>query len=359
MTTRSRRFAAAWVIALLAACGSGAGEPEPAAPVAVRTEMLVRLDDAGLPVLARPLSIARTRDGGYVVPDRSDHDVKLYGPDGRRRGVAGRAGRGPGEFSALTSGGVFGDSVFGFDMVAGRLYLFGPGGAVARAVAVPQGTWSATAVDDSLFLLIRSVAPARRDALLLMRPDGTLRSSFFDASRFVANNPDLAQAAAVVADARDGTVFAGVFGADSLYAFDYAGRQKGSTPIDAANPLPSFRGLAAANGGGLRRQGGGWVVDGAEVLIALTALEGARAVLHVQRFDTETGLDRVEGGRLLLMDLDRRGVPRARGQAAVAAGLMGRDADGFPLLLGYAAGNPDEYVLQRLVWAPTAGWGAR
>jgi hypothetical protein len=357
MMRRIRRSGPAGAAGLLVACGAGADVRAPAEEVAVRAEVLDSLDDGSLPVLARPLSVARLPDGGYALPDRSDRNLKLYGPDGRRRGHLGRAGRGPGEFSALTSGGVFRDSLFGFDMVAGRLYLFAPGGAVARAVAVPQGTWSATAVDDSLFLLIRSVAPARRHALLLMRPDGTLRSSFFDASRFVANNPDLAQTAAIVADARAGTVFAGVFGADSLYAFDYEGRTRGSAPIDAVDPLPSFRSLAAANGGRLRRQGGGWVVDGAEVLIAVQALSGSRAVLHVQRFDAETGLDPVEGGRLLLFDLDGGGVPRARGRAAIPAGLMGRDADGYPLLLGYAPGNPDRYVVQRLAWAPTPGWG--
>jgi hypothetical protein len=87
------------------------------------------------------------------------------------------------------------------------------------------------------------------------------------------------------------------------------------------------------------------------------ALNGSRAVLHVQRFDAETGMDPVEGGRLLLFDLAGRGVPRARGRAAIPAGLMGRDADGYPLLLGYAPGNPDRYVVQRLAWAPTPDWG--
>jgi hypothetical protein len=357
MTRRIRLSAPAAAAALLTACGAGADERPSAEDVAVDTEVLASLDDGARPVLARPLSVTRLSDGGYALADRSDRDMKLYGRDGRRRGQLGRAGRGPGEFSALTSGGVFRDTLFGFDMVPGRLYLFAPGGAVARALTVPQGTWSATAVDDSLFLLIRSVAPARRHALLLMRPDGTLRSSFFDASRFVANNPDLAQTAAIVADARAGTVFAGVFGGDSLYAFDYEGRMTGSAPVDAVDPLPSFRSLAAANGGRLRRQGGGWVVDGAEVLIALLALNGSRAVLHVQRFDAETGLDPVEGGRLLLFDLNGRGVPRPRGRAAIPAGLMGRDADGYPLLLGYAPGSLDRYVVQRLAWAPTPGWG--
>lgn len=358
MVRRTRQAASAVAAGLLAACGAAADERVSVEEVAVRTEVLANLDDGTLPVLALPLSATRLPDGGYVLPDRSDRDLKLYGRDGRRRGHLGRAGRGPGEFSTLTSGGVFRDTLFGFDMVAGRLHLFAADGAVARVVTVPQGTWSATAVDDSLFLLIRSVAPSRRDALLLMRPDGTLRSSFFDASRFVANNPDLAQTTAVVADARAGTVFAGVFGGDSLYAFDYEGKSTGSAPIDAVDPLPSFRSLAAANGGRLRRQEGGWVVDGAEVLIALVALNGSRAVLHVQRFDAETGLDPVEGGRLLLFDRDSRGVPRARGRAAIPAGLMGRDKDGYPLLLGYAPGNPDRHVLQRLAWAPTPGWGA-
>lgn len=357
MMRRIRRSGSAVAAGLLVACGAATDERAPADEVPVRTELLASLDDGALPVLARPLSVTRLPDGGYALPDRSDRDLKLYGPDGRRLGRLGRAGRGPGEFSMLTSGGVFRDTLFGFDMVAARLYLFAPGGAVARSVPVPRGTWSATAVDDSLFLLIRSIAPSRRDALLLMRPDGTLRSSFFDASRFVANNPDLAQTAAIVADGRAGTVFAGVFGADSLHAFDYEGRVTGSAPIDAVDPLPSFRSLAAANGGKLRRQGGGWVVDGTEVLIALVALNGSRAVLHVQRFDAETGLDPVEGGRLLLFDLDRRGVPRARGRAAIPAGLMGRDADGFPLLLGYVPGNTDRYVVQRLAWAPARDWG--
>jgi hypothetical protein len=343
------------ILAVTAACGGGGREVEHARALEGRPATLVQLDDRADPVLARPLSVARTKNGGYVIPDRSDRDLKLYGADGRRQGRIGRAGGGPGEFSTLTSGGLFRDSVYGFDMAAGRLFLFAADGKVARSVTVPQGTWSVTAVDDSLFLVIRSVAPVRRNALALMRPDGTLRSSFFDASRFVGRNPELAQLSVIVADARGGTVFAGVFGVDSLYAFDYAGRQTGSAPIDRMYPLPSFRQMAAENGGRLRRTDGGWLVDGVEVLIALSALDGGRAVLHVQQFDAETGLDRVEGGRLLLMDLDPRGTPRFRGRADPPAGLMGRDLDGQPLLLGYAPGNPDQYVVQRLVWAPVAG----
>ncbi|HEX6041016.1 hypothetical protein [Longimicrobium sp.] len=343
------------MFALAGACGEADEAEPPVQPVAATAEPISTLDDGTEPVLARPLSVDRAPDDGFVIPDRSHRDLKLYGADGRRTGTVGRAGGGPGEFAALTSGGVFRDSVYGFDMVAGRLYLFGGDGRAARSVPVPQGTWSVRAVDDSLFLVVRSVAPARRDALVLMRPDGSVRGSFFDASRFVGRNPELAQLAAVVADARDGTVFAGVFGVDTLYAFDYAGRQTGASSIDRDEPLPSFRELAAENGGRLRRAGGGWVIDGAEVLIALTALDDRRAVLHVQRFDAETGLDRVEGGRLLLFDLDRRGTPRLRGRAAPVAGLMGRDRDGQPLLLGYAPGNADQYVVQRLLWAPPTG----
>jgi hypothetical protein len=165
----------------------------------------------------------------------------------------------------------------------------------------------------------------------------------------VGGNPEFVQFAGVVADARDGFVFAMVFGTDSLFVFDYTGKRLGAGPADPEHPLSDFRRLAAANGGRLRRPGGGWVVDGADVAISLQAVDGGRAVLHVTKYDDRTGVDRVEGGTLLMVSAGRRRPPRVIGRTTVPAGLMGVDREGNPLLIGYAPGNPDRYVLLRLV----------
>lgn len=303
-------------------------------------------------VLARPLSIAVSSDGSFVIPDRSDRDIKIYRADGTQVRRVGRPGPGPGEFSAITSGGVFRDSVYGFDVVTEQLYVFGRDGRVARSLRVPGGTWSVDAVDDSLFLVTRSVSPARRNSLLLLRPDGTLKSSFFDPSEIVAGSPDFVQFASVVADARDGYVFVNVFGTDSLSVFDYRGRHLHRVAVDADSPIADFRRLASANGGKLRRPGGGWVVDEAEVVIALAALPGGNVLLHVARYDDRTGVDRVEGGRYLMLAASRRHPPRVVARTSLAAGLMGRDRQGNPILLGYAPDDPDSYIVSRLTATP-------
>lgn len=350
--TRVRRAAALMAAgAALAACVGSDGGPD-AQSLALAVEPVVTLQAAPGSVLARPLSMAVASDGRIVIPDRSDRDIEVYGADGVRIGRVGRPGPGPGEFTAITSGGVFRDSIYGFDINAERLYVFGSDGRLARSVRVPAGTWSVDAVDDSLFLVTRVVAPARRNSLVLMRPDGTVVSSFFDPSPMVAASPEFVQFASVVADARDGTVVATVFGTDSLFIFDYRGKRLRAGPVDPEQPLADFRRLAVANGGRMRRSGGGWVVDEAEVVIALLALADGRALLHVATYDDRTGVDRVEGGRYLLIGTDRRHPPRVLARTSAAAGLMGRDRQGNPLLLGYASGNPDSYVVSRMLTRP-------
>jgi hypothetical protein len=349
--TRWTRAASVWVLAVafaVSACTSADADLDTqTAELAV--EPIATLQASSDALLARPLSMAVSADGSFVIPDRSDRDIKVYSADGTRVRRVGRPGPGPGEFSAITSGGVFRDSIYGFDVVAERLYVFGPDGRVARSLRVPAGTWSVDAVDDSLFLVTRAVSPARRNSLVLMQPDGTLASSFFDPSGIVAGNPEFVQFASVVADARDGYVFVNVFGTDSLYVFDYRGRQLHKAAVDAASPIADFRRLASANGGRLRRQGGGWVVDEAEVVIALAALPEGKALLHIARYDDRTGVDRVEGGRYVMIAASRRRPPRVIAKTTTAAGLMGRDRQGNPIFLGYTPEDPDSYLVSRMI----------
>lgn len=100
----------------------------------------------------RIVGTVRLPDGRIVVADAGSGELRFFGPDGKPLLAAGGAGGGPGEFTR-TFGGATGlaavgrvgtDSVAAYDLMAGRITVFSPGGdhALDRAVGGPGGAAS-------------------------------------------------------------------------------------------------------------------------------------------------------------------------------------------------------------------------
>ncbi|MGH9891403.1 MAG: hypothetical protein ACREA0_05365, partial [bacterium] len=224
--------------------------------------------------------------------------------------------------------------------------VFDATGEVSRELTPRPPPWRVRVVDDSLFLLIGHPAQGG-DLLRLVHPDGRLISSFFDAEAALTE-PLLRPHSVVFADARDGVVFAGLFGGDSVFAFDYRGQRLARVPIDPVEPLASLSRLAADQGGRLRRPDGRWVHDGARCLINVVALPDSSVALQVAEYDATLGTDPLEGGLLLVYTMRVRR-PRLVTRAAVSEGLIGRDRSGGLLLLGYSDTSRLGHRLQRVV----------
>ncbi|HET7232904.1 MAG TPA: hypothetical protein VFJ16_23045 [Longimicrobium sp.] len=326
-------------------------------------ENVVALDDAGQPILARPERLSVGRDGSLYIADFSDKNVKVYAPRGRRSRTVGGPGRGPGEFQALMTAQVYGDSLAAFDFLDRRLSVFAPGGRFARTIPLSRlgfAPFSVRVVDDSLFLAIAAMPGGERnDALALVRPDGEVVSTFFKLSRYLGSSPMVLQNVGVIADATGGVVFAGVAGGDSVWAFDYEGRRLGAAPVDPVAPLVTTRALLEGNGGKLARGDGSYVVDGIRNLVGLVAIDSGTVAMQVAPYDANTGTDPVEGGTFIVAALANGRLDTiARGELQGA--LAGRDRQGAALVLRYAGASQDRYTISRLriAAAATAGSGA-
>ncbi len=344
LTIRLRAWAVVVTCALLSSCRGAA----PAAPTTALTlDSLAALRGGDVaPTLARPSLVSVDTRGRIYIQDRSDRDVKVYDASGRALRTIGRSGTGPGEFASLQSAQIYRDSVVAYDFAQGRVSVFAPNGRFARAWNPAPLPWQVRVVDDSLLLLIGH--PARGGALLrLSRMDGTVLSTFFDVANHFGD-PPLRQHEALFADARNGVVFAGFFGGDSLFAFDYGGHSLAAGPIDPAAPLPSLQRLVQQNRGALRRADGTWVQDGARALINVIALDRGRAALHVTTYDAKLGSDPIEGGTLIVVEVSGGRIAVTK-RSAIGAGPLGLDRSGDLLFLKYSGGAGQGYVLERAV----------
>lgn len=309
------------------------------------TERVAVLRDDSASILARPSLISVDPAGRFIIEDRSDKNVKVYDASGRRVGTFGRPGGGPGEFASLQTAQSYRDSIITYDFAQARLTVFTANGKVARTANLVPPPWRVRAVDDSLFLFVEH--PSRGgEGLRIMRTDGTVVSSFFDVEQLIPD-PRLRPHSVIFADAVDGVVFAGVFGGDSLYAFNYAGRRLAASPVDPGQPLVSLGALARRNGGSPRRTNGTWVHDGARMLINVVALSRSRVALHVAVYDAKVGTDPVEGGTLLLMSL-ANGRLGQQTRATVTGAPLGRDRAGELLMLKYTNDSRDGFVIERV-----------
>jgi hypothetical protein len=123
---------------LASACGTTARLPEDhmdAAPV-LTTEEEFRLGSVDDPELgfSRISRVEIGPDGRLYVGEVQDRQIRVYSPDGRLLHRIGRSGGGPGEFQGMPVFGVHGDTLWTYDLAAGRITLFDTrGGVLATA----------------------------------------------------------------------------------------------------------------------------------------------------------------------------------------------------------------------------------
>lgn len=364
---KSKRY----LLALLACAGAACSGAE-ARPLSGRggdarelaLHPLARLNDGSQGFLARPERVSFAADGRMIVPDVSDKNVKLYDTGGLRVQTIGRVGHGPGEFVALLTAQAYRDSVVGYDMNGARLSVFGPDGRYVRAITFGDGKlplpYSVRVVDDSLFLLVGAItANAGRDLLTLVRPDGTVISSFFRPTSYLGNDPSLLHHTGLIADAADGVVFAALVGGDSVYAFDYQGRRVSAQGIDPVQPLVTTKTLMARNGGRDRTAAGRWVGHGNRNVVRLVAMDSASVAMQVTTYDAENGTDPLDGGTFLVATVSEPGTIRTMLRQEIEGGLAGRDRQGNPLLLRYTSSEADAYDVVRVELRTPGAGGAQ
>lgn len=311
----------------------------------------VALHDRAETLLARPDLVSEDPAGRIVVTDISDRDVKVYDGRGAFVRTIGRAGHGPGEFSALMMAQAYRDSVVAYDLADARLSVFGGEGRFARLLRLPHSGQSAPSsariVDDSLVLLIASTpGQQQRHLLSLMRPDGSRRSSFLSLGTYLGTDAEVANAVGLIADGADGRIFATLAGGDSIWAFDYDGRRLGAFPADPVQPLVSVRSLVRSNGGHLRRARGGYVVDGIRRVIGIVALDSGTVAVQIAPYDGHQGVDPLDGGTVVVSVLSGGG-SHLVAREEITGAILGRDRRNRLLVLRYATPESESYELLR------------
>lgn len=356
----------AFLAVLLISTGCGSGDPPAgmvasvmpvrSVPLTVVEKPLFVTDDGSQPILAQPHSVSEASNGVFAIADMSDKDIKLYNRNGQRVGTVGRAGEGPGEFTSLMSATFLGDSIFAYDFAQDRLSIFGASGQFARASGVRNegvaAPWSIKSVDDTYLLSVGTpMGGVDRDFLGLFRTDGPCcRRSMMNLERYYDGAvPGLAQWTAVNADARADFVYA--THDDSLFAFDYFGE------LVAAQRLPSelmplaWRELLEESDGNPQRPDGTWVFDGHNLVMDVLAMDSSTVVVQLAEYNASGGVDRMEGGPLAVFALSfEGGLGRFRllGQHSASGTVLGRDAFGRPVIVGYATESTDSYVVSAL-----------
>lgn len=350
--------------ALTAACGADAraGAVAEAAAGRFTTAVFDTLQSGDNPILADPIGLYVDGGGRFVAVDRSDKMLKVYDGAGNYLFAAGKAGPGPGEFGALWGGGALSDSLFGYDFAKTSVAVFSPKGEYVRSFSVRRpgdGIPAAVLpVDDSLMLVVGFPLDSwRRELISLVRRDGTVRSRFFNRrGYFTPESPPLLENSYVVADAGGGVVVAGMRGGDSVWVFDYDGRQLAAAPIAAAGGKPprTYRSLIEANRGKIQRPDGSWVIDGQPALMALVVAPGGQAVLQLMQpgKSDRPWPDLSEGGRFLLARADpATGTVSMGTDTTLTQGLLGRDERGRILTYRFVNEQYDAVELSRLTLA--------
>ncbi|MDE0110346.1 MAG: 6-bladed beta-propeller [Bryobacterales bacterium] len=353
-------------------CGSGDSQagmvasvmPIRSVPLTVVEKPLFVTDDANQPILGQPHSVSESSNGIFAIADMSDKDIKLYDRNGERVGTVGREGEGPGEFTSLMSATFVGDSIFAYDFAEDRLSIFGATGQFARSsevrnegVATP---WSIKSVDDRYLLSVGTpMDRVDRDFLGLFRTDGPCcPRSMMNLERYYDGGvPGLAQWTAVNADARADFVYASHD--DSIFAFDYFGELVAAQRLPSELMPVSWRELLEENDGNPQHPDGSWIFDGHSLAMDVLAMDSSTVVVQLAQYNASGGVDRMDGGPIAILALNFEGEFgrfRLLGQHDAGGALLGRDALGRPVIVGYATGSTNSYTVSALefVAAPDA-----
>ena len=303
--------------------------------VMLREAAAVRLADDTFPFIAQAQDVSQDRNGEYVVADVSDKDIKVYDRRGRRIRTIGAPGVADSAFVQLGDAELAGDTVVAFDAARQRVLFFGPGGQFVRTIPIPPPAAAAVRVlDDSLLLYIARM-PAGPGLLRIVHLDGRPVSSFFSRAAMADIDPLILFHTHLMADGADGIVVVGVAGTDSIFVFDYEGRQLAAGLIDAQTPLPSLVHALEANNGRARRRDGNWYYDGARFLFRVVVLDASHVLEFIAPYNTRDGTDLVQGGTILALTRNGDQIRIAHRWESLV-GLFGRSPSGGALYLGYA-----------------------
>lgn len=352
-------IAVAALVAQVSACGKPADArgaesamlPEPPTGAAAPLPDSVLLRDEDFPILAQPVVASRDRHGRLFVADRSDRDIKVYASDGHRVGTLGGAGRIAGsEFTHLSGAEVAGDSVVAYNFQNGTLSILSPRGRLLKTTELRRPPFTIGVVDDSLLLLV-SHPGMSGELLATARLDGKVLAHFY-APRLFPEQPRLRFFTELLADARDGFVFAGRFGNDTLHVFDYSGHEITARAIPASAPMQRIEDLLARNGGRQFKPDSRWFHDGMYALMRVVALDKGTVALQIARYDSHLGTDLLRtqhrDGEILVVRLNRAALELDVVTRLKPSGmLLGRDRDGALLIASRALNRRDGIVLHR------------
>jgi len=313
-------------------------------------------------VLASAHSLTAMADGRVLVGDQSDRAVKVFGRDGVQAPPIGRAGAAPGEFALLNSSGALGDSAFGWDSRANRVTVFDPSGRYVRSFPVRQPGSPRfvrlRVMDDSLLVGSGWVMGAHDQPLVEVFDRTGRRVGRMAQMKEVFSPPDvhLLPHTAAYADGREGVVFTTIHGVDTIFAHTADGRLLGTGRVDLADhePVLDLRRLLRRNGGSLQRRDSSWVQDGHYAPMGLVALSGDLVAVQFAKLDFADNTDLLsDGGPVVLLRLLPDGTFRNVGQVQAPGALLGRNAEGNPLVLRWSGADLERLELFRLLVQPS------
>jgi len=143
--------AAAWLLALLAACSTPDDRVRSSVRDSAGVEIITTagalpswelsgepvlelgsIDDPGPTQFFRVRDVELLDDGGLVVANQGSEELRIFGPDGAHRATVGRKGHGPAEFDGLSMVESFADSLLVYDSGNQRLSVRRLDGSLAR-----------------------------------------------------------------------------------------------------------------------------------------------------------------------------------------------------------------------------------
>jgi hypothetical protein len=313
------------------------------------------LRDSAKHVLVRPYDLFRDQSGIVYVVDISDRDIKRFDAAGKRSGSYGYSGAGKG-FGAVKTVGRLKGNLVAYDMSVEKMCQLEPHTASGSSLDCPTtiGGLSgsrpirATVVDDSLLVITHTCLEGAKDPLVtLTDATGKVLARLFQPRSYLGDEVKLWNLTDAVVDARGGTIFAGLIGSDSIWAFDYRGRQIGRGVIGGLNSAVTTKALLAGNRGEPQTPDKRWVIDGQWRAIRIVALDHRRALVQLSKLSATQGVNLLDGGRVAVVEVDSSGAIRTLANTIASGGLMGRDSNGG-LLLRRSRESAGDFELWRI-----------